>query len=314
MPRLDGFAATRELKQHAQTAGIPVVALTAHTTTEDRDAPARPVVRASSESRAIPICSSPRCGACSDPTGGVSDAPFVDDTGPFERVLDVRAHVCVADVLVKLRAGHQRPRLLAGTAEERRRASAVDRAHVPQPQHDDGRQRRNAFGNQIELVGRPEQEIRTTTITPCSRQRASVSRRAPAWGCSWRGARPRAPRGACRRAPSRQPVSALPTGCSLRCAQSCRSPAARRRAARRCWRRPDQPDGDTCHQVHREHTAGVAAQVQKQSRSPVVHAGSVKLDDHCRSAGNQCILSQTEKALDASATVCRELVLRSHRS
>ena len=36
MPRLDGFAATRELKQHAQTAGIPVVALTAHTTTEDR--------------------------------------------------------------------------------------------------------------------------------------------------------------------------------------------------------------------------------------------------------------------------------------
>src|SRR5215218_994879 len=35
-PRLDGFAATRELKQHAQTAGIPVVALTAHTTTEDR--------------------------------------------------------------------------------------------------------------------------------------------------------------------------------------------------------------------------------------------------------------------------------------
>ena len=36
MPRLDGFAATRELKQHEQTAGIPVVALTAHTTTEDR--------------------------------------------------------------------------------------------------------------------------------------------------------------------------------------------------------------------------------------------------------------------------------------
>lgn len=36
MPRLDGFAATRELKQHAVTATIPVVALTAHTTTEDQ--------------------------------------------------------------------------------------------------------------------------------------------------------------------------------------------------------------------------------------------------------------------------------------
>ena len=36
MPRLDGFAATRELKQHASTATIPVVVLTAHTTTEDR--------------------------------------------------------------------------------------------------------------------------------------------------------------------------------------------------------------------------------------------------------------------------------------
>jgi CheY-like chemotaxis protein len=36
MPRLDGFAATRELKQHAQTAQIPIVALTAHTSTEDR--------------------------------------------------------------------------------------------------------------------------------------------------------------------------------------------------------------------------------------------------------------------------------------
>jgi two-component system, cell cycle response regulator DivK len=36
MPRLDGFAATRELKQHAETAGIPVVALTAHTSSEDR--------------------------------------------------------------------------------------------------------------------------------------------------------------------------------------------------------------------------------------------------------------------------------------
>jgi CheY-like chemotaxis protein len=36
MPRLDGFAATRELKQHATTATIPVVALTAHTSTEDR--------------------------------------------------------------------------------------------------------------------------------------------------------------------------------------------------------------------------------------------------------------------------------------
>jgi two-component system, cell cycle response regulator DivK len=36
MPRLDGFAATRELKQHAATATIPVVALTAHTSTEDR--------------------------------------------------------------------------------------------------------------------------------------------------------------------------------------------------------------------------------------------------------------------------------------
>ena len=36
MPRLDGFAATRELKHHASTATIPVVAVTAHTTTEDR--------------------------------------------------------------------------------------------------------------------------------------------------------------------------------------------------------------------------------------------------------------------------------------
>ena len=36
MPRLDGFAATRELKHHASTAAIPVVAVTAHTTTEDR--------------------------------------------------------------------------------------------------------------------------------------------------------------------------------------------------------------------------------------------------------------------------------------
>jgi CheY-like chemotaxis protein len=35
-PRLDGFAATRELKQNACTARIPVVALTAHTSTEDR--------------------------------------------------------------------------------------------------------------------------------------------------------------------------------------------------------------------------------------------------------------------------------------
>jgi two-component system, cell cycle response regulator DivK len=36
MPRLDGFAATRQLKQHAATASIPVVALTAHTSSEDR--------------------------------------------------------------------------------------------------------------------------------------------------------------------------------------------------------------------------------------------------------------------------------------
>jgi two-component system, cell cycle response regulator DivK len=36
MPRLDGFAATRQLKQHAVTAGIPVLALTAHTSIEDR--------------------------------------------------------------------------------------------------------------------------------------------------------------------------------------------------------------------------------------------------------------------------------------
>ena len=36
MPRLDGFAATRQLKQHAATATIPVVALTAHTSTEDQ--------------------------------------------------------------------------------------------------------------------------------------------------------------------------------------------------------------------------------------------------------------------------------------
>ena len=36
MPRLDGFAATRELKQHIATAGIPVVALTAHTSVDDR--------------------------------------------------------------------------------------------------------------------------------------------------------------------------------------------------------------------------------------------------------------------------------------
>ena len=36
MPRLDGFAATRELTQHAATATIQVVALTAHTTKEDR--------------------------------------------------------------------------------------------------------------------------------------------------------------------------------------------------------------------------------------------------------------------------------------
>ena len=36
MPRRDGYDATRELKQHAATATIPVVALTAHTTIEDR--------------------------------------------------------------------------------------------------------------------------------------------------------------------------------------------------------------------------------------------------------------------------------------
>ena len=36
MPRLDGYDATRELKQHAATATSPVVALTAHTTKEDR--------------------------------------------------------------------------------------------------------------------------------------------------------------------------------------------------------------------------------------------------------------------------------------
>jgi two-component system cell cycle response regulator DivK len=36
MPHLDGFAATRQLKQHAATATIPVVALTAHTSSEDR--------------------------------------------------------------------------------------------------------------------------------------------------------------------------------------------------------------------------------------------------------------------------------------
>ena len=101
------------------------------------------------------------------------DPPFVDDTGPVERVLDVRAHVRVANVLVKLGASHQRARLLAGAAEEqiaarrvqrvrelleRREASAVDRGHVAQPQYDDRRQRRNAFGDHIELVGRPEEE------------------------------------------------------------------------------------------------------------------------------------------------------------
>jgi len=36
MPRLDGFDATRQLKTNTATASIPVVALTAHTSSEDR--------------------------------------------------------------------------------------------------------------------------------------------------------------------------------------------------------------------------------------------------------------------------------------
>ena len=44
--------------------------------------------------------------------------------------------------------------------------------------------------------------------------------------------------GSVRREPSRPPASSPPTGCSSRCARWRRSPAARRTAARRCWRRP----------------------------------------------------------------------------
>ena len=37
LPVIDGLEATRQIKAHAETAAIPIIALTAHAMTEDRD-------------------------------------------------------------------------------------------------------------------------------------------------------------------------------------------------------------------------------------------------------------------------------------
>ena len=93
--------------------------------------------------------------------------------GAEQRLLNVRADIRIADVLVEIGPPHQLRRLLAGAAQDQRaagffqavrqiferlQARGIHRRHVPQPHNDNRRQRLEMVADSRQLVGRAEQK------------------------------------------------------------------------------------------------------------------------------------------------------------